>query len=232
MLTPFIQFCWGVISLHSSHMMREGPNESTPIMFWFLMSVCAVWHVWCLWYFDVVLHLLSPPPPTVDFTGHYSENADSVCCTPCDYFQFWLLRSCIINSLIWCRNTTIAQQTPPPKRWTIGTIWTGKHGTPTPPLAVTESPLYYRQLFVDKVDTRNNIFGILFIIYKSYIIELYRYQRNTIIFCKTTDVDIGYQQSRDKYMHTSDLFIFQALCNSDLNSLLNPNLPLSLQNSN
>lgn len=82
-------------------------------------------------------------------------------------------------------------------------------GPPTPPLAVTETPFYYRQLFVDKVDTRNNSFGILFIIYKSYIIELYRYQRNTIIFCKTTDVDfpsfswlhdIGYQQSRDKYI--------------------------------
>ena len=198
-LSPFIQ----------AHMkwneLREGPIESLVFNVSVCCLTCCVMFVifWC----STAPAL--PTTPTVDFTGHYSENADSVCCTPCDYFQFWLLRSCIINSLIWCRNTTIAQQTPPPKRWTIGTIWTGKHGTP--PLAVTETPFYYRQLIVDKVDTRNNSFGILFIIYKSYIIELYMYQRNTIIFCKTTDVDIGYQQSRDKYMHTSDLFIFQAL---------------------
>lgn len=44
----------------------------------------------------------------------------------CAYFQFWFLRSCIINSPIWCRNTTIAWQTPPPKRWKIGTTLTGK----------------------------------------------------------------------------------------------------------
>lgn len=44
----------------------------------------------------------------------------------CAYFQFWFLRSCIINSPIWCRNTTIVWQTPPPKRWKIGTTLTGK----------------------------------------------------------------------------------------------------------
>lgn len=68
----------------------------------------------------------------------------------CAYFQFWFLRSCIINSPIWCRNTTIAWQTPPPKRWKIGTTLTGKqqefpplpHSYPAPHKLLT-SPYSY-----------------------------------------------------------------------------------------
>lgn len=69
----------------------------------------------------------------------------------CAYFQFWFLRSCIINSPIWCRNTTIAWQTPPPKRWKIGTTLTGKqqefppllHSYPAPHKLLTSPYSYY-----------------------------------------------------------------------------------------
>lgn len=136
-----------------------------------------------VWYFWQSLHCIKHQPSTgTQPVPHVPRSQSTLSLTyllyTCAYFQFWFLRSCIINSPIWCRNTTIAWQTPPPKRWKIGTTLTGKQLEFPLPHIVTlhkySSPLILKLPLLTDKETVPNIQSCV-------RLELYEYIHRSVL---------------------------------------------------